>query len=162
MTCSNFRWVTMSILSMTLLNWTSRLLSRWALGYQSSRFEHWTFFLPIVSTLQYLFRLQPIYDRIVRNILADKPRVTRYQIDWSWHILCSARLTISLSFKPTFSPKKLKRRNVMDKFLKLSQCEVSKNALCCSFNSHHVRNCQDQYWSKLKKSKWQIPGMVLS
>ena len=25
----------------------------------------------------------PIYERIVRNILADKPRVTRYQIDWS-------------------------------------------------------------------------------
>ena len=26
---------------------------------------------------------QPAYDRLVRNILADKPRVTRYQIDWS-------------------------------------------------------------------------------
>mmetsp|Transcript_18840 Transcript_18840/g.42103 ORF Transcript_18840/g.42103 Transcript_18840/m.42103 type:complete len:155 (-) Transcript_18840:1781-2245(-) len=26
---------------------------------------------------------QPIYERIQRNILADKPRVTRYQIDWS-------------------------------------------------------------------------------
>ena len=25
----------------------------------------------------------PIYERLVRNILADKPRVTRYQIDWS-------------------------------------------------------------------------------
>ena len=25
----------------------------------------------------------PIYERIVRNILADKPRVTRYQIDWT-------------------------------------------------------------------------------
>merc|ERR1711998_323775 len=25
----------------------------------------------------------PIYERIQRNILADKPRVTRYQIDWS-------------------------------------------------------------------------------
>ena len=25
----------------------------------------------------------PLYDRIVRNILADKPRVTRYQIDWT-------------------------------------------------------------------------------
>ena len=25
----------------------------------------------------------PLYPRIVRNILADKPRVTRYQIDWS-------------------------------------------------------------------------------
>ena len=25
----------------------------------------------------------PLHDRIVRNILADKPRVTRYQIDWS-------------------------------------------------------------------------------
>ena len=25
----------------------------------------------------------PQYDRIMRNILADKPRVTRYQIDWS-------------------------------------------------------------------------------
>ena len=25
----------------------------------------------------------PLYERIVRNILADKPRVTRYQIDWS-------------------------------------------------------------------------------
>jgi len=26
---------------------------------------------------------RPIYERIVRNILADKPRVTRYQIDWT-------------------------------------------------------------------------------
>uniref|UniRef100_A0A7S2NQ03 Histone chaperone n=1 Tax=Haptolina brevifila TaxID=156173 RepID=A0A7S2NQ03_9EUKA len=26
---------------------------------------------------------QPIYERIIRNILADKPRVTRYQIDWA-------------------------------------------------------------------------------
>lgn len=26
---------------------------------------------------------QIMYDRLVRNILADKPRVTRYQIDWS-------------------------------------------------------------------------------
>ncbi|KAL1526878.1 hypothetical protein AB1Y20_015569 [Prymnesium parvum] len=26
---------------------------------------------------------RPIYERITRNILADKPRVTRYQIDWS-------------------------------------------------------------------------------
>lgn len=26
---------------------------------------------------------QPIYERLVRNILADRPRVTRYQIDWS-------------------------------------------------------------------------------
>jgi len=26
---------------------------------------------------------QPLYDRLMRNILADKPRVTRYQIDWS-------------------------------------------------------------------------------
>ena len=25
----------------------------------------------------------PMYERIVRNILADKPRVTRYQIDWT-------------------------------------------------------------------------------
>jgi|Transcript_11995 histone chaperone ASF1 len=25
---------------------------------------------------------QPLYERLVRNILADKPRVTRYQIDW--------------------------------------------------------------------------------
>ena len=25
----------------------------------------------------------PLYERIVRNILAEKPRVTRYQIDWS-------------------------------------------------------------------------------
>ena len=25
----------------------------------------------------------PAYERLVRNILADKPRVTRYQIDWS-------------------------------------------------------------------------------
>lgn len=25
----------------------------------------------------------PQYERLVRNILADKPRVTRYQIDWS-------------------------------------------------------------------------------
>jgi len=25
----------------------------------------------------------PMYERIQRNILADKPRVTRYQIDWS-------------------------------------------------------------------------------
>ena len=25
----------------------------------------------------------PIYERLVRNILADRPRVTRYQIDWS-------------------------------------------------------------------------------
>lgn len=25
----------------------------------------------------------PIYERIQRNILAEKPRVTRYQIDWS-------------------------------------------------------------------------------
>jgi len=24
----------------------------------------------------------PLYDRLIRNILADKPRVTRYQIDW--------------------------------------------------------------------------------
>ena len=24
----------------------------------------------------------PVYERIVRNILADRPRVTRYQIDW--------------------------------------------------------------------------------
>mmetsp|Transcript_21946 Transcript_21946/g.37496 ORF Transcript_21946/g.37496 Transcript_21946/m.37496 type:complete len:197 (-) Transcript_21946:394-984(-) len=26
---------------------------------------------------------QPVFERIVRNILVDKPRVTRYQIDWS-------------------------------------------------------------------------------
>jgi histone chaperone ASF1 len=26
---------------------------------------------------------QILYERIQRNILADKPRVTRYQIDWS-------------------------------------------------------------------------------
>jgi len=26
---------------------------------------------------------RPMYERIVRNILADKPRVTRYQIDWT-------------------------------------------------------------------------------
>ena len=26
---------------------------------------------------------QIMYDRLTRNILADKPRVTRYQIDWS-------------------------------------------------------------------------------
>ena len=25
---------------------------------------------------------QPLYDRLVRNILADKPRVTRYNISW--------------------------------------------------------------------------------
>ena len=25
----------------------------------------------------------PAYEQLVRNILADKPRVTRYQIDWS-------------------------------------------------------------------------------
>eukprot|EP00316_Scyphosphaera_apsteinii_P022515 CAMPEP_0119313722 /NCGR_PEP_ID=MMETSP1333-20130426/30144_1 /TAXON_ID=418940 /ORGANISM="Scyphosphaera apsteinii, Strain RCC1455" /LENGTH=153 /DNA_ID=CAMNT_0007318633 /DNA_START=83 /DNA_END=541 /DNA_ORIENTATION=+ len=25
---------------------------------------------------------QPLYEHLVRNILADKPRVTRYQIDW--------------------------------------------------------------------------------
>ena len=25
----------------------------------------------------------PQYERIVRNILADQPRVTRYQIDWA-------------------------------------------------------------------------------
>lgn len=25
----------------------------------------------------------PLYERIIRNILADKPRVTRYQIDWT-------------------------------------------------------------------------------
>ena len=25
----------------------------------------------------------PIYERLVRNILSDKPRVTRYQIDWA-------------------------------------------------------------------------------
>jgi len=28
---------------------------------------------------------QPLYERLVRNILAEKPRVTRYQIDWSDH-----------------------------------------------------------------------------
>jgi len=25
----------------------------------------------------------PLYDRLIRNILSDKPRVTRYQIDWA-------------------------------------------------------------------------------
>jgi hypothetical protein len=30
---------------------------------------------------------QPVYERLVRNILADRPRVTRYQIDWSMPIV---------------------------------------------------------------------------
>ena len=43
---------------------------------------------------------QLLYERLVRNILVDKPRVTRYQIDWSDHSAAAGMATETTTETP--------------------------------------------------------------